>query len=80
MAKIIKFNKDNENAVNFLECWSKEAESENIDNAIVLSKLKNGEIELGFTRNLDLCTMQELCSHLQIQIMYEVLLGNGIEE
>lgn len=79
MAKIIKFKTKKENVKKFLNEVIEEVDNLEIDNMIIASKLKDGTVITGYTKNLDMGEKQELLGHIQADIINEMILINYID-
>lgn len=79
MAKIIKFKTKKENVKKFLNEVIEEVDNLEIDNMIIASKLKDGTVVTGYTKNLDMGEKQELLGHIQADIINEMIRINYID-
>lgn len=79
MAKIIKFKTKKENVKKFLNEVIEEVDNLEIDNMIIASKLKDGTVITGYTKNLDMGEKQELLGHIQADIINEMIRINYID-
>ena len=76
MAKILNFNKSNENVIKFLEHVIECAKEDKADNVLVAYKTKNEEGEpivmTGYC-NLENMDKQELLGHIQVDIIKKMI-------
>ena len=76
MPKVVRFKTTTDNVVEFLEGLIEEVKNNNITNILVASKIEypdRWEILTGYTHNLDFGTKQELVSHLQMDIIKQMI-------
>lgn len=78
MEKIIKFRTQKEKVKEFLNEVKEEVDNLEIDNMIIASKLKDGTVITGYTKNLDMGMKQELLGHIQADIINEMIQINYI--
>lgn len=81
MGKIIKFKSKSDNLVEYLEDLIKKVKENKIDNIAVAMKTKKEDayVMTGYF-GLDLCEKQELLSHMQLDIVNEMVYINYFEE
>jgi len=76
LAKIIHFPQSNARSPNdFLTETFDIAKEEEIESIVVSFKLKNGEVMTGYF-NADFGTRQEICGHIQCDIVDQMILAN----
>lgn len=78
MAKIVKFKTKADNVGELLDEIKEDVETNKVEKAIVLLKLPTGEIEFAYSPNLIWGEMQELCSHLQVDIIDKMIKANYV--
>lgn len=79
MGKIVKFKTQKENVKDFLDEVKEEVDNLEINNLIIASKLKDGTVITGYTKNLDMGEKQELLGHIQADIINEMIRINYID-
>lgn len=79
MGKIVKFKTQKENVKDFLDEVKEEVDNLEINNLIIASKLKDGTVITGYTKNLDMGEKQELLGHIQADIIDEMIRINYID-
>lgn len=76
MGKIIKFRTRTDNTLEFLDMLKFEVTNLEIDNMMIACKCKDGSILTGYTKNLDYGTKMELKSHVEMDIIKEMIENN----
>lgn len=76
MSKIINFRTEVDNTLDFIENFKEYIKEEGIDNLFLGSKTKSGDVLVGFTRNLDSGTTQEIISHAQTHLIMRMMRGD----
>ena len=76
MSKIIKFRTKVDNTLDFLQMLEFEVANLEIDNMMVACKCKDGSILTGYTKNLDHGTKMELKSHIEMDLIKEMINDN----
>lgn len=76
MGKIIKFRTKVDNTLDFLRMLEFEVANLEIDNMMVACKCKDGSILTGYTKNLDYGTKMELKSHIEMDLIKEMINDN----
>ena len=76
MGKIIKFRTKVDNTLDFLQMLEFEVANLEIDNMMVACKCKDGSILTGYTKNLDYGTKIELKSHIEMDLIKEMIENN----
>lgn len=76
MGKIIKFRTKVDNTLDFLQMLEFEVTNLEIDNMMVACKCKDGSILTGYTKNLDYGTKMELKSHIEMDLIKEMINDN----
>lgn len=74
-SKIIRFDSKQENICNFLREVLEKAENEEFDNIMISTKTKTGEVMNGYY-NLGFNERQELISHCQLDIVWNMVRAN----
>ena len=75
MSKIVPFRTRTDNVVQFLDEIKEEVANNKIENVLIGCKCSDGEVMVGFTKNLDYGEMQEIISHLQTNLTVRMLKG-----
>ena len=78
MAKIVQFKNQNTNLIDFLNHLIEVLKEEHINNIIIAAKCEDNTILTEYTHNLDFGTKQELVSHMQIDIVKQMIDENYI--
>ena len=73
MGKIVKFRTRTDNTLEFLDMLKFEVANLEIDNMMIACKCKDGSILTGYTKNLDYGTKMELKSHVEMDIIKEMI-------
>ena len=76
MGKIVKFRTNVDNTLEFLDMLKFEVANLEIDNMMIACKCKDGSILTGYTKNLDYGTKMELKSHIEMDIIKEMIENN----
>jgi hypothetical protein len=76
MGKIVKFRTRTDNTLEFLDMLKFEVANLEIDNMMIACKCKDGSILTGYTKNLDYGTKMELKSHVEMDIIKEMIENN----
>ena len=76
MSKIVKFRTRTDNTLEFLDMLKFEVANLEIDNMMIACKCKDGSILTGYTKNLDYGTKMELKSHVEMDIIKEMIENN----
>lgn len=82
MNNIIKFKSKSDNLVDFLEDVIEKVKENNIDNIAIAMRTRKNPDSYVFTGyfGLNLCEKQELLSHMQLDIINEMVQINFFEE
>lgn len=78
MGKIVKIKTKTDNVNEFLDQVKEFVTENNIDNMMIVCKLNDKSVSLGYTKNLDWGTKQELLGHIQIDIVKDMINQNYI--
>ena len=79
MSKVIKFKANQtKNVEEFLDNVKKQVIDEQIDNMMIVFKCNDGTVCTGYTRNLDWGMKQELVSHMQMNIIDDMIRTNYV--
>lgn len=76
MSKIIKFRTRTDNTLEFLDMLKFEVANLEIDNMMIACKCRDGSVLTGYTKNLDYGTKMELKSHIEMDIIKEMIENN----
>ena len=76
MSKIVKFRTKTDNTLEFLDMLKFEVANLEIDNMMIACKCKDGSVLTGYTKNLDYGTKMELKSHVEMDIIKEMIENN----
>ena len=76
MGKIVKFRTRTDNTLEFLDMLKFEVANLEIDNMMIACKCKDGSVLTGYTKNLDYGTKIELKSHIETDIIKEMIENN----
>ena len=76
MGKIVKFRTNVDNTLEFLDMLKFEVTNLEIDNMMIACKCKDGSVLTGYTKNLDYGTRMELKSHIEMDIIKEMIENN----
>lgn len=76
MSKIVKFRTRTDNTLEFLDMLKFEVANLEIDNMMIACKCKDGSVLTGYTKNLDYGTKMELKSHIEMDIIKEMIENN----
>ena len=76
MSKVIQFRNHTTNVVDFLKSVIQEVEENHITNMMIACKCEDGSVMTGYTKNLDYGTKQELTSHIQTDIIKQMIEEN----
>ena len=78
MGKIIKLKTNTDNVLDFLESIKKAVEEDKVKNMIIIGKCENGRTIIGNTRGLSWCEKIELKSHLETNIINDMIKENYV--
>jgi hypothetical protein len=73
MSKIVPFRTHTDNVLEFLDEVKEGIEENKIENVLIGCKSSDGDVMVGFTKNLDYGEMQEIISHLQTNLILRML-------
>lgn len=76
MSKIVKFRTRTDNTLEFLDMLKFEVANLEIDNMMIACKCRDGSVLTGYTKNLDYGTKMELKSHIEMDIIKEMIENN----
>lgn len=76
MGKIVKFRTNVDNTLEFLDMLKFEVANLEIDNMMIACKCRDGSVLTGYTKNLDYGTKVELKSHVEMDIIKEMIENN----
>lgn len=76
MGKIVKFRTNTDNTLEFLDMLKFEVANLEIDNMMIACKCRDGSVLTGYTKNLDYGTKMELKSHIEMDIIKEMIENN----
>ena len=77
MGKIIKLKTPEDNVLDFLEGVKKAVTEDKIENMIIIGKCKDGVL-IGNTKGLGWCEKIELKSHLEVEIINDMIKQNYV--
>lgn len=78
MGKVIKLKTETDNVHDFLKSIDKAVDEEEMQNMIIIGKCKDGGTLIGNTRGLSWCEKIELKSHLETNIINDMIKQNYI--
>lgn len=76
MSKIVKFRTRTDNTLEFLDMLKFEVANLEIDNMMIACKCRDGSVLTGYTKNLDYGTKMELKSHIEMDLIKEMIENN----
>lgn len=76
MGKIVKFRTRTDNTLEFLDMLKFEVANLEIDNMMIACKCRDGSVLTGYTKNLDYGTKMELKSHIEMDLIKEMIENN----
>ena len=77
MPKIIHFNSDTKEMMDFISKLTEYIQTENVDNIMIAFKKKDGEISTGFC-NMDFGQRAELIGHMQVDLIDSMIQQNYV--
>ena len=78
MGKVIKLKTNTDNVLDFLESIKKATKEDKIKNMIIIGKCEDGGTIIGNTRGLSWCEKIELKSHLETNIINDMIKQNYV--